>query len=199
MRIKNIFSTFLSFLLTTVMLAVEQPECLERPSMYAPWRDTTYVTVVKDFQTNNSKDVCPFCIQCAAKNDAYYNILLRAKHHFVLMNAYPYSKGHTLIIPYAHVAHLKDLSKEAQSELIELTIKTMDILKETLNPEGFNVGFNFGRIAGASVPHHLHIQIVPRYPRNLGFIDIIGNTTVITFDIKQIYHQLLAAFQKIQE
>lgn len=199
MRIKNNYFIFFSLLVTTVMLAVEQSlDYAERSILYAPWRDTTYAMVAKDFQTNPSKDICPFCIQCAAHNDAQYNILFRGQHYFILLNAYPYSKGHILIIPTTHVATLKELSRDAHAAMIELTIKTMDILTEILHPEGFNVGFNFNRIAGASVPYHLHIQIVPRYPRNLGFIDTIGNSTVITFNIQDVYQQLLPAFKNMQ-
>ncbi len=193
--------TFVALSMTTVTVILPQ-QCMnqiERSVMYAPWRDVTYNTVAKDFQTNNQPEVCPFCIQCAAQNDAYYLILARAKHHFILMNAYPYSKGHLLIIPYAHVPSLEGLSPEAHCEMIDLTVKAMNILKEMLNPEGFNVGFNFGSIAGASVPHHLHIQVVPRYPRNLAFLDIIGNTTLITFDMQQVYKQLLGAFQLLNK
>lgn len=185
------------FVLFSTLLTLSAEESFEHSIIYAPWRDSTYTTVIKDFQTNASKEICPFCLQCNAHNDEHYKILARAKHHFILMNSFPYSKGHLLIIPYDHVAQLQDLSRDARSEMMELVVKAMHILQETLQPEGFNAGFNFGRIAGASVPYHLHIQIVPRYARNLSFLDIIGNTTLITYDIQHLYNQLLPLFSPL--
>lgn len=194
----RILTLFSLFLIPSVTLVVQRSvPHKERSIIYAPWRDTTYATVTKGFQKKNDASSCPFCRQCAALNDAYSLILTRASHHFIIMNAYPYSKGHLLIIPYKHVANLKDLSAQAHSEMMDLCIKAMDILKEKLKPEGFNVGFNFGTIAGASVPHHLHMQIVPRYPGTPSFLDIIGNTTLVTFDMQQLYKELLPAFQRL--
>ncbi len=173
------------------------PYALERPIIYAPARDSSYATVVKEFQHNKNAEICPFCIQCAAHTDDYYYIVYRAHYNFILLNAYPYSKGHLLIIPYHHSGKLKEIGATALNEMMELAIKAMDILKDTFHPQGFNVGFNVGQIAGASVPYHLHMHIVPRYPTTPSFVDTIGNTTIITFDIGALYRQLVPLFQSM--
>ncbi len=168
------------------------------PAPYAPWREN-YIAAYVSQELSKPDHRCPFCRQIKSGNDRLYYVLSRAKHCFVLLNAFPYTKGHILILPYEHTGSLIDLSPKVRAEMIELSAKSMELIKATFQCQGFNVGFNIGQLAGATVPDHLHMQIVPRYKGNLAFIHTIGNTDVICYDIEKVYQALLPKFQQLNE
>jgi len=171
----------------------------EEPSnsvVYAPWRDS-YVRAKKRERTDSlSKKPCPFCACTKQNNDKSELILQRSKHSFVALSLSPYTRGHLLIIPYKHVKQLSDLSNEERSALINIINESIDILNQTLKPDGINVGINLGKAAGASVPDHLHIHIVPRYEGDVfSFVQLIGKARFIGFDINRLYEQLKPHFE----
>jgi diadenosine tetraphosphate (Ap4A) HIT family hydrolase len=161
--------------------------------LYAPWR-TKYVRGIHSGKKEDGAEVCPFCEQYAAQKDLYYGILLRAKYHFVMMNAYPYSGGHLLIISNEHTPGIEEFSPEVRAELIELTALSSSILKKELNAQGINLGANLGKAAGAGIPAHFHFHVLPRWVGDTNFFPLIGETKQIGTDLKQIYDQLLPAF-----
>lgn len=161
--------------------------------LYAPWR-SKYVTSV--LQKIKGEPECVFCTHYADTNDADNFILKRGEHAGIVMNIYPYSSGHIMVIPYQHTGELTELSAQARAECMELVNLSCNVLKKVIGPEGFNVGVNLGKAAGAGIPRHLHIHIVPRWMGDINFMPVIGEVKIISTDINQLYGQLLEAFRK---
>lgn len=169
----------------------------EGPSMehlYAPWRGT----YTKKAQNETHLDSgCPFCNHLTDNNDEKNYVLKRYKNSAVLLNAYPYNPGHLLIIPTAHVAHLHDLSPEARAELMDDITEAVQILERTLHNHGTNIGINLGEAcAGGSIPEHLHIHVVPRWPGDTNFLPVLAQTKQISEDLNTVYEKLRKAFSK---
>jgi len=162
--------------------------------IYAPWRDN-YLSTEKENPDLLSEKPCVFCKYVKQNNDKQKFILQRYKHHFIILNLFPFTKGHLLIIPYKHVNQLSDLSNEERHDLIDLISESIDILNQTLKPDGINVGINLGEEAGASIPDHLHIHIVPRYKNIIGFMQTIGKAHIISFDMNYLYEKLQPHFK----
>ena len=158
--------------------------------IYAPWCDK------KKDPDPLSKQPCAFCRCIKQNNDKQELILKRYKHFFVVLSLFPCTKGHLLIIPYRHVKQLSGLLDEERSALINLTSESIDILNQALKPDGINVGINLGKAAGASIPDHLHIHVVPRYNKNTtSFIGIIAEARFIGFDMNCLYEKLQPHFK----
>lgn len=175
-------------------LAIDQQ--LGIPTIYAPWRDA-YVTANIDKRNIAIDKPCPFCLMRDAHEDDKYLVLCRATHHMIVLNFQPYTRGHVLIVPYEHKPELADMSSASRTEMLELTIASMDIIKKLFDYKEFNVGFNMGAIAGASVPDHLHMQIVPRKPVELSFLYTIAKVQLTHYDLQKEYERLLPLFQSI--
>jgi ATP adenylyltransferase len=143
-----------------------------------------------------SRESCAFCAQLAEQQDAKHFILARRKNFFIMMNLYPYSRGHLLIIPYKHIPDTLHLSADQQAELMELVNLCMVVLQKVLNPDGMNIGISKGKAAGASIPDHLHMHIVPRWSVADNFFTVIGKTRVIWGDMQGLYKQLKEPFDK---
>ena len=159
--------------------------------IYAPWCDR------KKDPDQLLKKSCAFCRCVKQNNDKQELILKRYKHFFVVLSLFPCTKGHLLIIPYRHVKQLSGLLDEERSALINLTSESIDILNQALKPDGINVGINLGKAAGASIPDHLHIHVVPRYNKNntASFIGIIAEARFVGFDINCLYEKLQPHFK----
>jgi ATP adenylyltransferase len=160
-------------------------------AVYAPWRDIYKKETKKQRSYNQG---CVFCV-LPEEEQGHNFILARYEHCFVLMNIYPYTKGHLLIIPYQHTASISSLCPEARLEIMNVIAFCLDTLKEVLQCEGFNVGMNIGEAAKASVPDHLHIHVMPRYKVDAGFAHLIGGTKVVAWDLEELYCLLLPVFQ----
>jgi ATP adenylyltransferase len=98
---------------------------------------------------------------------------------FVILNAFPYNTGHLMVAPVRHVGELHDLESSELSALMQLTSRSVDIVKEAMDPDGFNVGMNLGAVAGAGVPGHLHVHVVPRWGGDTNFMTVVGETKVL--------------------
>ncbi|HYI43861.1 MAG TPA: HIT domain-containing protein [Actinomycetota bacterium] len=122
---------------------------------------------------------CFLCDALATDEDEKLLIVHRGDSAFVIMNAFPYNTGHLMIAPNRHVDGLSKLDAAERADLMELTSQAIDVIKEAINPEGFNTGMNLGRIAGAGVPGHLHMHVVPRWGGDTNFMPIVGNTKVL--------------------
>ena len=131
-----------------------------------------------------------------AGDDEKYFILKRGEHCVVTLNLFPYAKGHLLIIPYEHKPTLNDFSPAARAELMELANLSLNILNKKYGFPGANVGFNIGRCAGASIPEHLHMQVVPRRNHEVSFIYVIGNTPVSGVNLRTLYQELKPEFDR---
>lgn len=159
--------------------------------LWAPWRERYIVKVLK----NSHKD-CVFCRIYKDKKDLKNHVFLRSEYCFAVLNIYPYSNGHCLIVSNRHVGDLSDLSQHELKDMMDLLLKTKALLAKHLKPHAFNVGCNLGRMAGAGIPDHLHMHVVPRWSADHNFMPIIAGTKVISQSLKNIYRLLTDADKK---
>ncbi len=155
--------------------------------LWAPWR-MEYIDTAKDTE---KPDRCVFCSALDSENDAA-QILERRSTCFALMNKYPYNNGHLMVAPNKHVASLDCLNRDEYADLFELVRDMQATLDATMQPHGYNVGINLGRVAGAGVPGHIHIHIVPRWNGDMNFMPVIGDTKVIPQALSDTYSMLKA-------
>jgi ATP adenylyltransferase len=122
---------------------------------------------------------CVFCDKASAGDDIANLVIHRGRTCFVLMNLFPYNNGHLMIAPYRHTAALAELDTEAQAELMSLCGDAMAALDRAFHPEGYNVGMNLGKVAGAGIADHLHLHIVPRWNGDTNFMPVLAETKVL--------------------
>ncbi|MDP0500643.1 MAG: HIT domain-containing protein [Verrucomicrobiota bacterium JB022] len=119
-------------------------------------------------------------------------IVHRGEYHYLILNRFPYNPGHLMVIPYRAVADLKELNQPERAEMMDLIIYGQELLTRTMKPDGFNVGFNLGKSAGAGIPHHLHAHIVPRWDGDTNFLPVIGKTRTLPQALEQTWERLKA-------
>lgn len=140
---------------------------------------------------------CLFCNRLSENRDVENLILFRGELNFVIMNLYPYNPGHLMVAPYEHLSELDELDLDATMEMMELTRKCIRILKEKMSPQGLNVGFNLGEIAGASIKEHIHIHIVPRWQGDNNFMPVLSDIRVVPQSLAETYQVLIPSFDKL--
>ena len=152
-----------------------------KQNLWAPWR-LSYLQGLKPGEDPRS-DGCFMCNAAAADltddERAERLVLLRDERGVLMMNRYPYTNGHLLVVPLAHCADLSDMTQQQRADLMELAELGNRLLKEAMNPQGINLGMNLGRCAGAGVPGHVHMHIVPRWHGDVNFMDVVGGVRVI--------------------
>ena len=154
--------------------------------LYAPWRD--------EYIHDEKIKGCVFChISQTKEDDAKRHVLYRNEHAFVVMNKYPYTPGHFMIIPHVHTDNLESLKQEQWLNMSLLAQQGVRLLKEHFKAEAVNIGMNLGAAAGAGVAEHIHMHLVPRWSRDTNFITTIGATRVYSTDFERIYKRLLEA------
>jgi ATP adenylyltransferase len=162
---------------------------LER--LWSPWRAKYIASGGVDSQS----DTCVFCtISRDLANDEKNFVLYRAPHNFVILNLYPYISGHLLIVPYEHVGELDAAAKEITDELMDLTKRSLTVLREVYQPAGFNIGMNLGAAAGAGIVGHMHVHILPRWLGDTNFMSTVAQTRVIPEDLSTTYSKLRDKF-----
>ena len=125
-------------------------------------------------------------------DDREGHIIHRGEWTYIVLNKFPYNPGHLLVLPYREVAELGDLSSEERTELMNNLVLGQEILKKSVEPDGFNIGFNFGRAAGAGIPKHLHCHIVPRWEGDTNFMPVLGETRVLPESMNRMWEKLHA-------
>ncbi len=155
---------------------------MERKVLWAPWR--------AEYVGGKKEEGCIFCPPETKLPDEERLILYRDEKVLVLMNKFPYNTGHLLISPRRHVANLEDLTDEELLSLMKTAQKAIRILREVLRPDGFNLGFNLGRVAGAGYPDHIHLQLVPRWEGDSNFLAVLA-------DLRLVPEHLLATYRKL--
>jgi ATP adenylyltransferase len=155
--------------------------------LWAPWR-MGYVL------SNDKDNGCIFCPGGDRNKDRERLILSLGPNTVVLMNRYPYNNGHLLVAPVKHASELEQLNNKESLDLLGMVRRSVEILKKVMNPEGFNVGLNLGRVAGAGVEEHLHFHIVPRWNGDTNFMTVLGDVRVIPEHLKETYRKLLPYF-----
>jgi ATP adenylyltransferase len=160
---------------------------LKRNNLWAPWR-------IGYIQGLGKKHDCFICHNVKhPQQDEGNFVLWRTKNCLVMLNKFPYNNGHLLLASIRHVAGLDELDDGEMLELAKLIIASQKVLTLAIKPHGFNIGTNFGRCAGAGLPDHLHIHIVPRWDGDTNFMDVCADTDVISQSMKDLYKQLKAA------
>jgi ATP adenylyltransferase len=135
-----------------------------------------------------------FCDLPAQRDDRATYILRRGRFAFVIMNLYPYNNGHLMVVPYAHESALPALAAEVVNEMMELTQLSQQIIQDAMHPQGFNLGMNQGRAAGAGIAEHLHLHIVPRWVGDTNFMPAVGDTRVMPQHLDESYALLRKGF-----
>lgn len=155
--------------------------------IWSPWR-YQYVTKAAP------RGGCVFCEKLTADDDAASLIVHRAAHNYVVLNLYPYTNGHVMIVPYTHVDSLAAAPEEAAREMMELARRTEAILRELYRPPGINIGMNLGECAGAGVAGHIHLHLLPRWPGDANFMSVIGETRVHIEELAITWQRMRDAF-----
>jgi ATP adenylyltransferase len=155
--------------------------------LWAPWR--------MEYVKSEKSDECIFCSLPKANEDTKNYILHRGQSAFIIMNIFPYNSAHVMVSPFRHTGCLTAQNADESKEMNSLTLRAMEILRAVINPEGFNVGYNIGKAAGAGYDEHIHCHIVPRWTGDTNFMPVLGETKVHPEHLKTTYKKLLPHFK----
>lgn len=157
---------------------------MEQKILWAPWR-------IKYIQGLDESQECFICHDLENPADDDENLVLwRGEKSIVILNRYPYNNGHLLVAPKRHIADFQSATDEEMLELTRMVRESQKILSEAISPHGFNVGMNFGRCAGAGLPGHLHIHVVPRWDGDTNFINVCSDTDIISQSLTELLSSL---------
>ena len=155
--------------------------------LWAPWR--------MEYITEEPRPGCLFCRVIEDPNDKDAALVVwRPSQAIVMLNKYPYNPGHVMVAPHAHVAGLEDLDDAQITDLMRALKRTITVLKKTLKPEGFNIGANIGRVAGAGMPDHVHLHVVPRWNGDTNFMPVLADVKVMPEHVSRAAAKLRAAW-----
>ena len=146
------------------------------------------------FGTDEGETGCFLCEHSTTDSEEAPRVVHRGKTAYVILNAYPYNTGHVLIAPNRHVGDLGSLDDEERAEVMDLTTTSTTVIKEAMGAQGFNVGINLGVAAGAGVPGHLHVHVVPRWGGDTNFMPVVGQTKVLPEMLADTYERLRPGF-----
>ncbi|MBN1818493.1 MAG: HIT domain-containing protein [Sedimentisphaerales bacterium] len=157
---------------------------MERKNLWAPWR-------MEYIRGLGEKTDCFLCDYVSSPDkDADHHVLWRTERSLVVFNRFPYNNGHMLIAPRRHIGELEQADEAELLELMTLTRDCQQVLHRAISPQGFNVGINFGRCAGAGLPEHLHLHIVPRWNGDTNYMAVCAQTDVISQSMSELYQRL---------
>ncbi len=151
--------------------------------IWSPWR-------MEYIMEHSPMNECIFCQAIRQADDAASLILFRGERAFVMLNLYPYTSGHLMVVPYDHFGSITQLEPDTRAEMMELISKAEQVVSGEYHPEGFNFGANIGDVAGAGVPDHVHFHIVPRWAADANFMTSVADTRVLPEDLGQTYKRL---------
>lgn len=157
--------------------------------LWAPWR-------MKFVQSHDPKTSCVFCSVLEQAEDARNLIVLRGQRAFVILNRYPYTSGHFLVVANFHRSSLEDLDASTRAEMMELATRGMQVLRKVYQPEAFNFGANIGEAAGAGIAEHVHLHVVPRWRGDTSFMSCISDTRVLPENLDETYRRICAAWNE---
>jgi ATP adenylyltransferase len=162
-------------------------------ALWAPWRMEYILAAGK------KEKGCIFCSRLKQNQDRKNLILWRSETVAVFLNRFPYNNGHLMVLPRRHLAEIKELNQKEVKEIHQLTALSLKVLKRALNPDGFNLGLNLGRVAGAGILDHLHWHIVPRWNGDTNFMPVIADTKVMPEHLQTLFLRLRKEFVKESE
>jgi ATP adenylyltransferase len=151
--------------------------------LWTPWRYRYIANASKD-------DRCIFCDALAANDDPRTLVVFRGEKNFIILNRYPYTSGHVMVVPFAHVADLTAADSDVLAEMMRLAQRVQGALERVYRPEGYNLGMNLGRAAGAGITGHLHLHVLPRWAGDANFMTVTGETRVEPEDLSTTYEKL---------
>jgi ATP adenylyltransferase len=154
--------------------------------LWTPWRYAYIASASRE-------DGCIFCEALAAGDDRKTLIIFRGNRNFIILNRYPYTSGHVMVVPNAHIADFVAAESETLSEMMSLAQRVQSALESAYHPQGYNLGMNLGRAAGAGVTGHLHLHVLPRWSGDANFMTVVGETRVEPEDLDTTYEKLRKA------
>jgi ATP adenylyltransferase len=160
---------------------------LEMRQLWSPWR--------LEYLTRPKAEECVFCRAAEGEDDRENLVLLRGERAFLILNRYPYNNGHFIVTPYAHLPSLENLPTSTLTEMMVLLNRGLGALRAAMHPDGFNIGANLGKVAGAGVEDHVHLHAVPRWTGDTNFMPVIGDMRVVPQTWLQTYDDLKAALE----
>jgi ATP adenylyltransferase len=156
-------------------------------TLWAPWRI--------DYVESEKETKCIFCTKLREHNDRKNLILHRGSKSFVMLNRYPYNNGHLMVAPLRHLKSLDDLGREELNDLMLTLQRAVALIKESLTPDGLNIGANLGKTAGAGIEDHLHFHVVPRWEGDTNCMPVLADIRVIPEHLEQTYDRLFTFFK----
>jgi len=156
--------------------------------LWTPWR-YAYVS-----STQKSSE-CVFCEAPKEKDDSKSRIVYRGELCFVILNTFPYTPGHVMVVPYSHLDELRKLPSEAAQEMIMLSQKMESVLRDLYRPDGINLGMNIGKAAGAGIAGHIHMHVLPRWVADANFVSVVGETRILPETLDQTWERISAALK----
>ena len=160
-------------------------------TLHAPWR-IHYILAPKPPASDDSL----FTRIAQSNEDEKNHVIARSRTCFALLNSYPYTGGHLMVVPYKQAANLDELTEDELTDLMVLTRRCLGALSQIMKPQGFNVGLNLGKVAGAGIEEHLHVHVVPRWNGDTNFMPVIANTTVVPQALSELAAQLRPILSK---
>ena len=155
--------------------------------VWSPWR---YHYIRANADGEHVRDGCVFCRAPEASDPATTLVATRGARCYIILNLFPYTSGHLMVVPYAHVSSLADVDDETAAEMMLLVKRSQRALDAVYRPHGYNVGMNLGKAAGAGIEQHLHMHVVPRWVGDANFVSVIGETRVIPEDLQTTYEKI---------
>lgn len=154
--------------------------------MWAPWR--------MEYILSDKPQGCILCDLPKENNDEKYYILYRGKLNFIMLNGFPYNPGHLMVAPYRHMSSLEMMTEEERNEHYKLLSRGVEVLREALDAENFNLGMNLGKTAGAGIDDHIHSHIVPRWQGDSNYMTVMGDVRVVPEALADSYKRLVGKF-----
>ncbi len=159
--------------------------------LWSPWR----MAYIDGMSSDGSQGGCFLCAARDAADDRRVLVFMRRPLAFAVLNRFPYNNGHALIVPNAHKGEMADLADDEMLAMMTLARDVMALYGRVLRADGYNVGFNFGRVAGAGLPEHLHLHLVPRWSGDTNFMPVLADTKVIPQSLEDLFDRLRAAIE----
>ena len=156
-------------------------------TLFAPWR-------MEFIEKHDESKGCALCLIIQTKALSEKQVIAEGKRAFIVLNKYPYTHGHIMVVPKRHESQWTELSGEEMQEIGELTQKSLKVLEKSFHPQGFNIGVNLGKAAGAGITGHVHQHIVPRWMGDFNFMPLLGKTKVISEHLDMTFHRLREAW-----